>query len=288
MERLNYNHLFYFYIIAKEGSIKAACEKLHLSQPTLSDQLKLLEEHFGQQLFERKNRSLQLNRAGKTALEYAEEIFSLGIELTSRLRHSSKLPKSSLDVGITPAMSQYFVYDELLPLFSSQEMEVRVHEAERQYLIADLELGELDLIISDSKEPLSRSLIAYRMGMSRTYVICGEKYKNLRSKFPKCLNDIPFFNYTDQSFLRYEIELFFRQNGLSPRVVGEGDDIDLLQMVTENNIGFTIVSEVAMKKFKQISKIFVLGELEGLQTSIWGIVKKNDQGLAYKFLTNKI
>ena len=128
MNRLNFNHLYYFYIVAKEGSVKSASEKLYVSQPTISDQLKLVEEYFDCKLFERRNRSLFLTKEGSLALKYAEKIFDLGNELTFRLRNKIQLPKRSIDIGITHFMSQYFLYDTILPLFEQDEVSVKIHE----------------------------------------------------------------------------------------------------------------------------------------------------------------
>ena len=86
---LNYHHLLYFRTIATEGSISRASEKLSVGQSALSSQLKQLEESIGQQLFQRKGRSLELTEAGKVALEYAEEIFQKGEEFVQIFNNKS-------------------------------------------------------------------------------------------------------------------------------------------------------------------------------------------------------
>lgn len=288
MNRLNFSHLYYFYIVSKEGSIKTASEKLYVSQPTISEQIKLLEEFFSCQLFERKNRSLFLTKEGKLALEYAEKIFNLSTEVTSRLRHKIEIPKTSLDIGITPFMSHYFFYDTILPFFDQDEVSIKINENQRHLLLAELEENNVDLVITDSKDALSSNMTAYRIGLNRTFVIAHKKYKKFKKDFPRSLSHIPFFNYTNDTILKYEIELFFSKNNISPRVVGEGDDVDLFQLVTEKGIAFTIVPEAAMKRITKNSDVVVLGELEELQTSVWGIVKKDYRGLGYKLLRNQI
>ena len=112
MDRLNFSHFYYFYIVAKEGSIKTAAEKLFVSQPTISDQIKLLEDYFQCSLFERKHRQLELTKEGFLALEYADKVFQMSRELTSRLRNDVKLPKTSFDVGMSPYMGQFFLYNQ--------------------------------------------------------------------------------------------------------------------------------------------------------------------------------
>jgi LysR family transcriptional regulator, transcriptional activator of nhaA len=288
MDRLNFNHLFYFYIVAKEGSIKAAAEKIHVSQPTISDQIKLLEEFFDCSLFTRKHRSLFLTKEGRLALKHAEKIFDMSNELTSRLRNNIELQKRTLDIGITHLMSHYFLYERILPLFNQDEVSINIKENERHLLLADLEEGNLDMIFTDSKDSLSQNMNSYRIGVNKTFAVAHKKYRKFKKNFPESLNLIPFFNYTNESFLKYEIELFFKKNGLSPRIIGEADDIDLFEVVTEQGLAFTIVPETAKNRLCMSKEVIVLGELEELQTSVWGIVKNSYKGLGYKLLKKQI
>ncbi|HZY05282.1 MAG TPA: LysR family transcriptional regulator, partial [Anaeromyxobacteraceae bacterium] len=86
MEWLNYHHLYYFWTVARAGSIARASEELRLSQPTISNQLKTLEEALGHKLFERQGRRLVLTDVGRTALRYADDIFRTGRELQQSLK----------------------------------------------------------------------------------------------------------------------------------------------------------------------------------------------------------
>lgn len=283
MSRLNFNHLYYFYIVAKEGSIKSASEKLHVSQPTISDQLKLLEEHLECKLFERKSRSLFLTKEGQFALKYSEQIFDKANELTARLRNKIQLPKRSCDIGITRFMSQYFIYEEVMPIFENDVL-INVKEGERHLLLAELEEGNLDLVFTDTKENISSTMSAYRVGVNKTFAVAHKKFKKHKRKFPESLNEIPFFNYTTESSLRYEIELFFSKNQITPKILGEGDDIDLLELVTQKGHGFTIVPEGAKNRICDGGEVIVLGELKEFQSSVWGIVKNNYDGVGRKWI----
>lgn len=288
MERLNYNHFYYFYVVAKEGTVKGASEKLFVTQPTISDQLKALEEYFDCKLFERKNRGLHLTKEGQLALKYAEKVFDLGNEITFRLRNKVELPKRTIDIGITYFMSNYFLYDKILPLFDQSEVSVRIHEDERHLLLAELEEGNLDVVFTDSKDSLSSTMNAHRLGVNKTFAIAHKKFRKYKKDFPESLNSIPFFNYTKDSFLKFEIELFFSKNGLSPKIIGEADDFDLFQVITDNALAFTIVPEVAKNRICQNKDIIILGELEELQTSVWGVVKNSYKGLGYQLLKGSL
>lgn len=273
MDRLNFNHFFYFYIVAKEGSIKAAAEKLHISQPTISDQLKLLEDYFRVRLFDRRNRGLFLTSEGELTLKYAERIFGQAAELTSRLRHGGEMPKRSLDIGITQHMSQYFIYDNILHLLEQADLAVKIHEGSRHYLLADLEAGKLDMVFTDDRESIPTSLVSERYGINKTFAVAHRKYQKLKEDFPRCLGEIPFFNYSSDSYLKFEIELFFQRNFITVKTIGEADDVDVLQLVTEKGLAFTVVPEVAMKRFRRNSNVIILGELSELETTVWKITK---------------
>lgn len=287
MEKLNFNHLYYFYIVAKEGSIKAAAEKLFVSQPTISDQIKLLEEYFECTLFERKNRSMQLTEQGRLALIRSETIFMKANELTSLLRNKEDQSKRNLDIGITPFMSHYFLYEKFIPLFKNDETSINIREDERHLLLAELEKGRLDMIFTDSKDSLPSVFDAYRVGVNRTFAVAHKKMKKRGSQFPEMLNSLSFFNYTNDSFFKYEIELFFSKHKLTPKIIGEGNDIDLFEVITRSSLAFTIVPEVAKNRLILNKDVIVLGELEELQTSVWGIVRKDNKGICYNFLKNR-
>ncbi len=287
MDNLNFKHLFYFYIIAKEGSIKQAAEKLHVSQPTLSDQLKLLESFLNCKLFDRKNRGLSLTHEGTSTLEYAIRIFELSTEMTNALRHNFKLPKKSLDIGITHHMSQHFLYENLNPLFNQTEVSINVTENERSYLLADLEEGKIDMLFTDNKAGLLKTMDAHRIGVNKTFVLAHKKFKKFKKTFPESLSSIPFFNYTKNSFLKYEIELFFAKNKIQPITIGEGDDINLLQVVLNNARAFVVAPEVAKNQLCLNKDIISLGTINDLETSVWGVIKNDYTGIGYNLLRNK-
>lgn len=104
MEWLNYNHLFYFWLVAREGSIARACEQAQLTQPTISTQIRTLERALGEKLFIRAGRGLQLTDAGKTTFRYADEIFSLGRELRDTLKNRPTGRPMRLTVGVSDVL----------------------------------------------------------------------------------------------------------------------------------------------------------------------------------------
>ena len=145
---LNYNHLYYFYVIAQEGSIVHACKTLHLTQSTLSNQLRQLESDLGQKLFDRKSRQLILNEAGRTVLEYASEIFSLGDSLVAAMKNTAAQHKKMLRLGIIPSIAKLHV-DEFLAALWEQNFVLKIKEGSLAYLLRDLELKNIDFILGN-------------------------------------------------------------------------------------------------------------------------------------------
>ena len=86
MNWLNDHHLLYFWVVAREGTIARACDQLHLTQPSISKQLRQLERSVGEKLFQRAGRNLVLTETGQMVFRYADEIFSLGRELSEALQ----------------------------------------------------------------------------------------------------------------------------------------------------------------------------------------------------------
>jgi LysR family transcriptional activator of nhaA len=285
-ERINLNHLWYFYVAAEERSVKAASEKLFVSQPTISDQIKLLEEYLECKLFERRNRAIFLTKEGELALEYARTIFDLSREMVKTLRHKEKLPRDSLVIGLTPFMSEFFHYEQLLPIFDQELLTIQIVEEERHLLLAELEEENVDMIFTTTNMGLSSQVKSSRIGINKTFAIAHKKFKKYQKGFPEKLDEIPYFGHSPVSSLRYEIELFFSKHGLTPRMIGEGADIHLFELVTQAGKGFMIVPEVALNRLQKNKDIKVLGEIGELQTSVYAITRKNLSPLQDQVLTS--
>jgi LysR family transcriptional activator of nhaA len=181
-------------------------------------------------------------------------------------------------------MANYFLYDKIIPLFKAEDIKVNIQQEERHLLLAELEEGNLDIVITDSKDSLGNQMSAHRIGVNKTFVVAHKKFAKFKKDFPDCLNHIPFFNYTKDSELKYEIELFFAKNRLAPKEIGEGDDSELFDLITAKGLAFTIVPEVAKNRMCKDKNIIALGEVEELETYVWGIMKSSYKGHAYKLI----
>jgi LysR family transcriptional activator of nhaA len=257
VEWLNFHHLRYFWTVARKGGVRKAAEELHVSQPSISAQLRLLEESLGEKLFKRSGRNLVLTDMGHLVLTYADEIFSAGRELMSAVKQRPGGRALRLSVGMTDALSKFIGFQILKPAFYfSQSVHVVCRQAEIGPLVNQLQAHRLDLVLAD--EPASSSLKAktfnHRLGRSGvTFCALPQMAKKLRRNFPKSLHQAPALLPSDNMGMREPLEKWFYAEGIRPRIVGEFEDAGLMKVAASAGLGFTmvhsVVDKVALKHF---------------------------------------
>ncbi len=250
MDWLNYHHLRYFWTVAKEGGLARAAEKLRVSQPSISEQIRELENALGEKLFRREGRNNRLTDAGQVVLGYAEEIFALGRELTGAVQQRPGAKTLRLHVGITDSFPKLVTNEILKPVFAlPQTAHVICREGKLEDLLAQLAAHRLDIVLSD--EPASSraafKTFTHRLGESDT-TICAERKlaARLRRKFPQSLHEAPALLPAENTVLRHALELWFREQGVQPRVVAEFEDLALMKVMATEGRGFIAVPTVAL------------------------------------------
>ncbi|MBI4956711.1 MAG: transcriptional activator NhaR [Myxococcales bacterium] len=234
MEWLNYHHLLYFWVVAREGGLVPAGKVLRLSHPTLSAQIHALEARLGEKLFVKVGRKLALTEAGRVAYRYAEEIFGLGREMLDALRGRATGQPVRLDVGIVDAMPKLVVRRLLEPALGLPEaVKLVCHEGSHERLLADLGLHTLDIVLADAPVPPGSSVRAYNHLLGE----CGVSFfgtKALaarhRQHFPRSLDRAPMLLPLESLTLRRALNQWFDQKGLRPEVVAEFEDSALLKV----------------------------------------------------------
>lgn len=231
MEWLNYHHLLYFWTVAREGSIAAATRKLNLTQPTISAQLRQLEDSLGEKLFEKSGRGLVLTAAGRIALRYADEIFALGRELRDTLRDRPTGKPVRVTIGVSDVLPKLVAYRILRPAFeAASEIEMVCREAPADTLLTLLGVHEVDLVLTDAPAA-GAPLRAYNhlLGESGTTFFASPALAaSAKKNFPRSLKDIPLLLPGDGTQLRRGLELWFESNGIAPHRVGQFDDLALM------------------------------------------------------------
>jgi LysR family transcriptional activator of nhaA len=257
VEWLNYHHLRYFWTVARKGGVRKAAEDLHVSQPSISAQLRLLEESLGQKLFRRSGRNLVLTETGQLVLNYADEIFSAGRELMNAVKQRPGKHPVRVNIGLTDAFPKLIAFQILRAAFRS---EAAVHmicrEGEIGPLVSHLQAHRLDIVLAD--EPASSALKAktfnHRLGRSGvTFCAVPSLAAKLRRNFPQSLDGAPALLPTQNMGMRAALETWFDSKAIRPRLVGEFEDSALMEVCSTGGRGFTavhtVVDRAALKHF---------------------------------------
>jgi LysR family transcriptional activator of nhaA len=243
--------LRYFWTVAKEGSLAGAAAKLHVSQPSISEQIRELEEAFGDKLFRREGRNNKLTEAGQVAFGYADEIFALGSELMNAVKQRPGAKTLRLYVGVVDSFPKLVTNEILSPVFAlPQTVHVICREGKMEDLLAQLAAHRLDIVLSD--EPASSTVnfktFSHSLGETGT-TFCAEKQlaAKLKRGFPQALHGAPALLPAENTTLRRALETWFRAQNIQPRVVAEFEDLALMKAMAAEGRGFIAIPTLAAK-----------------------------------------
>ena len=234
MEWLNYHHLLYFWTVVREGGISKAAEKLRLSQPTISAQIRQLEESLGERLFQKQGRTLVPTDVGRVVFRYADEIFGIGRELMETLRGRPAGRPLQLTVGVANGVPKLVVYRLLRPASQGAEaVHLVCREDSTERLLAELATHALDVVITDMPAPATVRVKAFShlLGESDTaFFASAAMAARLRRRFPASLSDAPVVLPTPNTALRRDLDAWFEKEDVRPRIVGEFEDTALMKV----------------------------------------------------------
>jgi LysR family transcriptional regulator, transcriptional activator of nhaA len=275
MANLNYKHLHYFWVVAREGSMTRAAERLGVAVQTISGQLSLLERNLGRALFVSQGRGLALSDAGRAALVYADQIFELGEALEEAVRTADSGNVLRLRTGISDGIPKLLAYQLLESVLAMPE-DVRLVCSEGGFepLLAELALHHIDLVLTDRPAPtggnlkvFSTQLGDFAAGLFGSAALV-ERYA---AGYPGSLNDAPLFLPTRQNALRGRIDRWIEEVGIRPRIVGEFQDSALLTTFGRAGLGFFPAPLVLAGQVASQLNAVPLGEMSGVSEQIYAI-----------------
>ena len=241
MDWLNYHHLYYFWLVAREGSIARAAERMRLTHPTISKQLSQLESFFDDKLFARVGRTLVLTEFGHTVFRYADEIFSVGRELQEAVHRKSGGQPLSLRVGLVEVLPKLVAHRLLKLAFRLGEpVHVICREGKYEDLLAELVVHRLDIVLSDAPVGSAVNVRAFNHFLGECGVSLfgaprlASKY---RRRFPQSLEGAPLLVPTEKTTVRRDLDQWFSEQDIHPRIVGEFEDTALLKVFGQDGIG---------------------------------------------------
>ena len=275
MEWLNYHHLLYFWLTAKEGSVTSAARQLRLAQPTVSGQIRQLEEALEVQLFERKGRSLILTTEGRTVYEYADEIFNLGRELLNAVRDNPVGRPSKLVVGVADVLPKLVVHRLLAPALETPEnIQLIVREDTAERLLAELALHAVDLVLADSPIAPNVNVRAFNhlLGESALgFFAAPELARKVSRSFPDSLDGAPLLLPGQHTVVRRSLDHWLEVRNLRPLIVGEFEDSALIKTFGQAGAGIFVGPMVIEQEIRRQYEVKFVGPADGLAERVYAI-----------------
>lgn len=275
MDWLNYHHLLYFWTVAKEQGVSKAAEVLHVAQPTVTAQVRALERALGQRLFERQGRHLRLTAEGEKVFRYADEIFSLGRELLQTVKGEPQQAPRRFRVGISDALPKLTTYRLLEPALAIRpafRLHVRIDKTER--LLGELAVHALDIVIADTPMMPSLRVRAFSHLLGETSVSVygpADLARAARRDFPRSLHGAPLLLQTTNTAVRQSLDQWFDVHQIVPAVVGEVEDMAMLQTLGEHGLGLFAAPTVMRKEICHRHQVAWVGELDKVREKFYAI-----------------
>lgn len=249
---LNYHHLRYFWMVAREGTLRQAADKLRVSQPSISAQIQMLESVIGEKLFRRSGRRLELTEMGQRVLRYAHEIFSLGEELMMAVKQYPSGRPMQVQVGLADPMPKLISAKILKPIFSlDAPVQLSCRESPLPELLAQLVACRLDVVLADEPAPASLNVKVHNHLLGEcgmTFCAMPKLANALRRNFPASLSDAPLLLPAGTCAWRRALEQWFRKVSIIPTPLAEFDDAALMKALAGEAVGVCPVPDVVMKE----------------------------------------
>ena len=270
----SYRHLYYFWVVGKEGSMSRAAHRLGMAVQTVSTQVRDLERALGHALFRPAGRGLALTPAGAAALRQADQIFALGEQLPAAVRNAASAPGVRLLAGISDGLPKLVVRSLMDPVIREPKLRLLCHVGEFADLLAELALHRLDVVLADRAAPPNPNLRLYShlLGTSPlAWYACAELAAGARRGFPRSLERVPVLLPTGHGALRARLDQWFERNGLHPQVVGEFEDSALLKTFGAGGMGVFPSAERVHDELVSRYGVTRIGRSDGVEEQFFAI-----------------
>jgi LysR family transcriptional activator of nhaA len=270
----NYKHLYYFWVVAKEGGISKAAQKLDMAVQTVSAQVRELEKDLGCELLKPAGRGLSLTDAGMAAMQQADQIFQLGEGLPNLVRDAATTPGVRLWVGISDGLPKLVVHRLLQPIINEPRLRLLCMEGQFNDLLGNLALHKLDMVISDRSAPGNPNikLYSHALGSSNIAWYGTAALLTKSSKpFPHNLSELPVLLPTAHTAMRDRLELWFEQHQIKPHVVGEFEDSALLKTFGASGMGVFPAAESVQEELMSHYAVQRMGSSTGVTEHFFAI-----------------
>lgn len=263
----SYRHLYYFWVVAKEGGMSRAADRLGMAVQTVSAQVRELERALGHTLLRPAGRGLALTEAGQAALRQAEHIFQLGEQLPAAVRAAVETPSVRLSIGVSDALTKLVVHRLMEPVMREPRLRLLCQVDEFEDLLADLALHRLDAVLADQPAPVNPNLRLYSHELTRSELAWYAPpawEAQARENFPASLAHVPVLLPTAHAAVRPGLDRWFERQGLHPRVVGEFEDAALLKTFGANGMGVFPAATLVQEEIVRQHGVSCIGPCTGV------------------------
>ncbi|WP_455209582.1 transcriptional activator NhaR [Kaarinaea lacus] len=272
---INYKHLHYFWVVAKQGGIARASERLHLTPQTISGQLSLLEESLGEALFQKVGRTLELTETGRLVLSYADEIFSLGGELEEMLRNLPTERPMVFKVGVADVVPKSIAYQLLAPALQLPDpVRIVCKENNLDALLADLAVHRIDMVIADGPIPSGLNVRGFNHYLGEcgiSFLAIPKLAKTLRKEFPQSLNRAPLLMPSEINMVQPRLLNWLDGLRIYPRIVGEFDDSALMKAFGQAGAGIFIAPSAIAEEVAKQYGVLIVGQTQEVREQFYAI-----------------
>ncbi len=289
----NYRHLYYFWVVAKEGGMTRAADRLGMAVQTVSTQVRELERALGYALLKPEGRGVVLTPAGTAAMRQAEQIFQLGEQLPATVREAASTPTVRLAVGISDGLPKLAVRLLLQPVLHEPRLRLLCHEDEFEDLLGDLALHRLDVILADRPAPPNPNVKLYSHPLassSLAWYAPPALYATARKGFPQSLARVPVLLPTSHGAVRAPIDQWFERLDITPTIAGEFEDSALLKTFGAAGMGVFPAAELMQQEMTQRYQVRRVGPCEGVEEHFYALAahKKLLHPLVQKVLAARL
>ncbi len=273
LRRLNFRHLHYFWMVAREQHLTRAAEQLHVSQSAVSAQIRQLENTLGHELFRREGRTLELTEIGSLVLGYADSIFNLGVELMETVRAGDGRKMEALRVGAVATLSRNFQQNLLRPLIGDEDLHLVIESASLAELIERLKVHKLDLVLAN--RPVTAAgelpLDCRRIARQSVCLVGPPRNGEQAFRFPEDLADTALLLPGHSSEVRTQFDLLCQELKLAPKVSAEVDDMAMLRLLARDSGSVALVPDVVVQDELEQGLLQKYCEVPGIHEHFYAI-----------------
>lgn len=272
MAELNYNHLRYFWAVARDGNLTRSAERLNVSQSALSVQIRKLEARLGHALFERRGRQLVLTEAGRIALDHADAIFATGEELVGTLREAGRT-RHALRVGALATLSRNFQISFLKPLLGRSDIEIVLRSGSMSELLVALQSLNLDMVLTNLP-PASDALtpfIAHKVAEQPVSLVGAPALLGGERVVERLLRRHPVILPTLDSAVRSHVDALADRLGLRLQIAAEVDDIAMMRLLAREGFALAVLPPIAVRDELDAGMLVEADALRGINESFYAV-----------------